>query len=163
MKLLGVGHSFTQATLSGSVATPSAETLCPRYFISRWKNRHFSVFSFKPASWSLLNTFSNRLMCSSYVAEKITMSSKYNKHSLRFISPMQTSMSLWNVAGAFVSPNGIRSHSKNPRLPTTKAVLALSCSSNSTCQYELFRSRVVNKVHGGHQMTPRFWVWRRRP
>ena len=48
----------------------------------------------------------------------------------------------WKVLGAFVSPNGMRLNSNKPN-SQMKAVLCLSASLISICQYPLKRSRVV--------------------
>ena len=47
-----------------------------------------------------LKTASRRSKCVSKVSEKIIISSKYIRQSLRLISPVDLSISLWNVAGA---------------------------------------------------------------
>ena len=73
---------------------------------------------------------------------KTIMSSRYIRHSWD-VNPASThSMSLWNVAGALVSPNGITLNSKCP-LGVEKAVFALASVVSSTCQYPDARSRVV--------------------
>ena len=47
-------------------------------------------------------------------------------------------------SGALQRPKGILQHSKKPNGPTVNAVSGILASSNSTCQYPLFRSKVVN-------------------
>ena len=84
-------------------------------------------------------------MCSSYVLLNTTISSRHNRHEDRYKSPMQDSISLWNVAGALVHPKGMALHSQKPKAPAVNAVFSLSSSSSSTCQYALFKSSVENQ------------------
>ena len=51
-----------------------------------------------------------------------------------FTLPRQFCINLWNVAGALHSPNGMCSHSKNPKFPTVKAVYCYKASSIAICQ-----------------------------
>ena len=53
------------------------------------------------------------------------------------------SIRCWNVAGALHNPNGIWLYSKKPTPGTENAVLCLSDSSISICQYPFFKSRHV--------------------
>ena len=48
---------------------------------------------------------------------------------MRFNMPRQICISHWKVAGSLQSPKGMQSHSKNPKLPTVKAVYCLDASS----------------------------------
>ena len=118
--------------------------MCPRYLTFRWKNLHFSAFNFSPNFLILSNTASKCLRCSSKVSEKITISSRYTRHIFMFKLSRTRSISRWKVAGLLVNPKGKRLHSKSPKGPTVKAVQALWLSSISTCQYPVFKSRVLN-------------------
>ena len=60
---------------------------------------------------------------------------------MKFNSPIQFCISHWKVAGTLQSLKGILSHSKNPRLPTVKAVYCFDTSSILICQNPDFRSR----------------------
>ena len=55
---------------------------------------------------------------------------------------MQTRISLCKVAGAFVSPNGMRLN----RGPIVNAVLCLSASFTSTCQYPAHKSKLEHHL-----------------
>ena len=84
---------------------------------------------------------------------------------MKFNSPIQFCISCWKVAGALQSPNGILSHSKNPRLPTVKAVYCFDASSILICQNLDFRSR-QGKVAGcllSSSMPPVFRAMDRNP
>ena len=59
---------------------------------------------------------------------------------MRFNSPRQFCMSLWNVAGALHNLYGIRRNSYMPKLPMVKAVYCRDFSDISTCQNPDFRS-----------------------
>ena len=59
---------------------------------------------------------------------------------MRFNSPRQFCMSLWNVAGPLHNPYGIRRNSYTPKLPTVKAVYCWDFSDIRTCQNPDFRS-----------------------
>ena len=74
------------------------------------------------------------------------ISSRYIMHQLRCSSPRQDSINLRKVAGALVSPKGILSHSQNPSGCMVNTVRVLASSSNSTCQYPDFRSKVENQT-----------------
>ena len=60
---------------------------------------------------------------------------------MRFNSPRQFCMNLWSIAVTLHSPKGIRSHSKNSKLSTVKAVYCLDASSILICQNPDFRCR----------------------
>ena len=53
---------------------------------------------------------------------------------MRFNSPRQFCMSLWNVAGALHNPHSIRRNSHMPKLPTVKAAHYQDFSDIRTCQ-----------------------------
>ena len=59
---------------------------------------------------------------------------------MRFNSPRQFCMSLWNIAGALHNPYGIRRNSYMPKLPTVKAVYCWDFPDICTCQNPDFRS-----------------------
>ena len=61
---------------------------------------------------------------------------------MRFNSPRQFCISLWNVAEALQSPKGILSHLYKPILPNVKAVNCLDSSSMGTCQNLDVKSKV---------------------
>ena len=60
---------------------------------------------------------------------------------MRFSSPRQFCISLWNMASALQSPKGMQSHSKNPKLPTVKAVYCFDAASIFICQNPDLRSK----------------------
>ena len=60
-----------------------------------------------------------------------------------FTSWSTCSIRHWNVAGALCKPNGIQLYSKKPTPGNENAVLCLSDSSISICQYQFFKSRHV--------------------
>ena len=59
---------------------------------------------------------------------------------MRFNSPRQFCISLWNVASALQSPKGMQSHLENPKLPTLKVVYCFDASSIFICQNPNLRS-----------------------
>ena len=65
-------------------------------------------------------------------------------HHCKWSSPKYVSINHWKVTGVLVEPNGILSHSQNPKGPTVKALSGLLSSSNSTCQYPALVSNDVN-------------------
>ena len=82
--------------------------------------------------------------CSSKVEENTRISFRNIKHSLRFISPIHVFINCWNVAGALVRPNAIRLHSWKPIGPNGNAVLCLSFSLISACQYPDLKASLGN-------------------
>ena len=69
------------------------------------------------------------------------MSSRYMSTSERFISPRTVFMSLWNVAGALMSPKGIQVYSYRP-MGVVKAVFQRSSRAFPTCRYPDIRSKL---------------------
>ena len=60
---------------------------------------------------------------------------------MRFNSPRQFCISLWNITSTLQSPKGMQSHLKNPKLPTVKAVYCFDASSIFICQNPNLRSK----------------------
>ena len=60
---------------------------------------------------------------------------------MRFNLPRQFCISLWNITSTLQSPKGMQSHSKNPKLPTVKAVYCFNASSIYICQNPNLRSK----------------------
>ena len=104
-----VGHFLMTCIFSPSVATPWAETMCPRLVICLWQNSPFE--SLRPACSSFWNTASSltRWLAGSF--KKMTISSRYITHHLRLRSLRQVSIKCRKVAEVLVSLKGILSHS----------------------------------------------------
>ena len=79
---------------------------------------------------------------------------------MRFNSPRQFCISLWKVAGALQSLKAMRSHSKNPKLPTVKVVYCFDAFSIFICQNPNLRSRLEKNVQHlpNSPMPPVFWA-----
>ena len=143
ISVLGTGHDWTASVFSGSHAIPSLLTMCPRYFMDLRNQAHLLAFNFRLAAFSLCMTHFKLPRVSLNVLPKMIISSRYTKH-LSHWRPLNTvSMSLWNVAGAPESPNGITRNWNRP-LRVMNAVLGLSSSFIFTCQYPEARSKVQN-------------------
>ena len=123
---------------------PSSETVWPKNETDFWKRQHFSGLSLSPAIRSLSNNVYNRSRCASGVAEYAIMSSKYDRHMLRFKPDMTRSMRRWKVAPALHSPNGIALNRNYP-LWQMKAVLSISSSATWTWWYEDLKLNVENR------------------
>ena len=119
---------------------PSAEILCPRNIICLHRKLHFEGFSFSPCSWKCLNMACNWRRWSSSIFEYTITSPRYTRAKVRFNSPRQFCISLWNVAGALHNPYTIQRNSYTPRLPTVKAVYCRDFSNIRTCQIPDFTS-----------------------
>ena len=121
--------------------TPSLETWWARWLISSQKYLHLVGFSFRLCSRKQSNTTCKCCMCSSFIFEKTITSSKLINQYVKFISPRQFCINLWNLAGALHSPNSIHSHSKNPRFPTVKAVYCFDVLPVAIYQKPTFTSK----------------------
>ena len=69
------------------------------------------------------------------------MSSRYIRQYVRFSSPRQFWINLWNMVGALHNPKGMQLHSKKPKLDTVNAVYCFNNLSILICQNLDFRSR----------------------
>ena len=137
----GTGQSFTACILSGSHSMPLAETTCPRYFTERLNHWHLLAFNFSPAAFNLSITILRFAKVSPKSLPKTMMSSRYTRQRCH-CRPLRTvSISLWKVAGALVSPNGMTLN-WNRLLRVAKAVIGLSSFFILTYQYPLAKSIV---------------------
>ena len=102
----GCGQSRIASFLSFWGLITTRPRICPRYCTSCWAKTHFLGWAVSPA-WCMCHSTSARcLMCSSQVALKIMMSSRYAP--IKAPVPSSTlSINLWKVAGAPCRPNGI--------------------------------------------------------
>ncbi len=107
LEQVGAGQCLTHSTFSGSVSTPFADTICPKYFtlcLNRW---HLLGLILSPAFLSRWNMSLSRWKCSSTVRLKMITSSEHTRHIVQ-CSPARTAcISLWKVLGALHSPNGM--------------------------------------------------------
>lgn len=105
---------------------------------NRW---HLCDFSVNPCSSSHPITCSTVRRCSSNIAEKMVMSSRYiNRHSW-FKFPSYSSINRWKVAGTFFKPKGFCRNSYSP-IGVKEAIFSSSSSVIGTCQYPLAKSRM---------------------
>ena len=86
-RLVGTGIPRIACTLSGSVLTPWAVTMCPKYLSSVRQKSHFSGLIRRLAACSRCRTSRRFCRCSSNVRPRIIMSSKYaNARGFQFWS-----------------------------------------------------------------------------
>ena len=137
---LGTCQFSTASNFSGSVTIPFSLIVCPRYLTSFCKKFHFLGFILRLAVLSLPNTSSKLDRCSSKVFDNTIISSKYTIHIFQDGFESIFSISLWNVAPALQSPNGITTKFQWPPPGTENAVFSLSSGLTLTCQYPLLRS-----------------------
>lgn len=115
---------------------------CPRNVNSCKQNLFFFKLMVSPAVSNLSRTIWRSWKCWVIEGEYTMMSSIYTKHIFLLSSPRTVSMSLWKVAGAFLSPNGMTLKWYRPA-GVIKAVLFLLSGSMVTCQYPLLRTMVL--------------------
>ena len=131
--MAGSGQHATLSTFAGSAATPSSDTMCPKYLISCCRNAHFLGCSFSPAWRRRSNTVCRLTRCSSKIFPSMITSSRYTRQCDHCRPARTKSIKRWKVAGALHNPKGITLNSKSPSV-VQKAVFARSSSATSTCQ-----------------------------
>lgn len=104
-------NDSTACMFAGSIRYPSSETMRPRQWTPRLNSLHFLCLSFTPRSRRRLNTTRRCSTCSSNVLLNTITSSRYATQISSRTPSRQFSINLWNSAGTFLSPNGIRTHS----------------------------------------------------
>ena len=113
----GMGHSWTLATLTGSIVTLFSEMTSLRYLIYLQWNSHFSGRRNNLCSTRISKTLWTACLCSFSVFVKIRMSSKYTTTIPLAIRVLKMSFIIvWKVAGLLVIPKNIMRGSKRPQL-----------------------------------------------
>ena len=109
------------------------------------KQMTFTSSSLRPNFRNLARTFTKLAKVSSKVSPRALMSSRYTMTISRIIPTSTICMAHWNVAGATHSPNCILTNWYSPNF-VINAILPLSSSAITICQYPEFISRVQNQV-----------------
>ena len=114
--LVGGKQDFTAEIFSGSVDTPRADKICPTNGTLGGKRRHFSGFTFNPASSMMVRTGSNDSQCLVKVALKTSTFSKIPK-SFSHVIP-DNKLATWRTknGAALHSPKGTRFYCQCPFL-----------------------------------------------
>ena len=112
--LVGGGQDFTAETFSGTVDTPCVDKMWPKKVIRCGRTRHFSGFTFNPASSVRLRARSNDSQCLAKVRLKMKTSSKNAKSSSHVIQANKLAIWCTKNGTALQSPNGTRFHCQCP-------------------------------------------------
>ena len=102
-----IGQIITALIFFGSILISSLPTMNPRNSISCLWNSVFSGLTYKSALISALSTLLIYILCFYSISEYTTILSRYTVTNISKYCLRMLLMNAWNIADAFVNPNGI--------------------------------------------------------